>query len=160
MGKAGETHGRVHEEERGEWTQEPEVYLGWNVKKPFARSGHTVQINYAGSLDSLAQLVQTETQDLLNVNLSTFESLVFPFPSIKDILDTNTTSMIFNSSGVTEDSYGDSTLTRVLTNAEINLSLQQFAILYNKSDEQAKTIDRTTLNQIYHMCDISVEIRS
>ena len=109
------------------------------------------------SLDSLAQLVHTETQGFLNVNLSTFEGLVFPFPPKKYIIDTNTTSMIFNSSGVTEDSYGDSTLTRVLTNAEINLSLQQFAILYNKSDEQAKTIDRTTLNQIYHMCDISVE---
>ena len=109
------------------------------------------------SLDSLAQLVKTETQDLLDVNLGTFERLISPFPLIKDILDTNTTSMILNSSGVTEDSYGDSTLTQVLTNAEINLSLQQFAILYNKSDEQAKTIDRTTLNQIYHMCDISVE---
>ena len=65
--------------------------------------------------------------------------------------------MIFNSSGVTEDSYGDSTLTRVVENAEINLFPQQFAILYNKSEEQAKTIDRTTLNQIYHMCGISVE---
>ena len=109
------------------------------------------------SLDSLAQLVQVETQGLLNVNLSTFDGLVLPFPLKKDILDRKTTSMILNSSGVTEDSYGNSTLTRVLANAEIDLSLQQFAILYNKSDEQAKTIDRTTLNQIYHMCDISVE---
>lgn len=109
------------------------------------------------SFDSLAQLAQIETQELLNVNLSTFEDLVFPFPQKKDVLDTNTTSMIFNSSGVAEDSYGDSTLTRVLENAEIKLSLQQFAILYNKSDVQAKTIDRTTLNQIYRMCDISVE---
>ena len=109
------------------------------------------------SLYSLAQLVQVETQGLLNVNLSTFEGLVLPFPLKKDILDRNTTSMIFNASGVTGDSYGDSTLTRVLANAEIDLSLHQFAILYNKSDEQAKTIDRTTLNQIHHMCDISVE---
>ena len=109
------------------------------------------------SVDSLAQLVQVKTQDLLDVNLSTFQDLVFPFPPKKYILDTNTTSMIFKSSGVAEDSFGDSTLTRALTNAEINLSLQQFAILYNKSDEQAKTIDRTTLNQIYHTCDISVE---
>ena len=109
------------------------------------------------SLDSLAQLVQTEPHELLNVNLSTFEGLVFPFPQKKYILDTNKTSMIFNSSGVAEDSYADSTLTTVLENAEINLSLQQFAILYNKSDEQAKTIDRTTLNQIYHICDIPVE---
>ena len=109
------------------------------------------------SLDSLAQLVQTETQELLNVNLSTFEGLVFPFPEKKYLLDTNTTFMIYNSSGVREDSYADSTLTGVLANADINLSLQQFAILYNKSDEQAKTIDRATLNQIYHMCGISVE---
>ena len=109
------------------------------------------------SLDSLAQLVQTETQELLTVNLSTFEGLVFPFPQKKYILDTNKTSMIFNSSGVAEGSYADSKLTTVLENAEINLSLQQFAILYNKSDQEAKTIDRTTLNQIYHICGISVE---
>ena len=109
------------------------------------------------SLDSLAQLAQIETQQLFTVNLSTFEGLVFPFPPKKYTLDTNTTFMIFNLSGITEDSYSDSTLTRVLPHAEINLSLQQFAILYNKSDEQAKTIDRTTLNQIYHMCDISAE---
>ena len=109
------------------------------------------------SLDSLAQMVQKETQELLNVSLSTFEGLVFPFLHKKYILDTNKTSLIFNSSGVADDSYADSTLTRALENAEINLSLQQFAILYNKSDEQAKTIDRTTLNQIYHICDIPVE---
>ena len=109
------------------------------------------------SLDSLAQLVQTETQELLKVNLSTFEGLVFPFAQKKYILDTNKTSVIFNSSGVTEDSYPDIMLTTVLENAEINLSLQQFAILYNKSDEQAKTIDRATLTQIYHICGISVE---
>ena len=109
------------------------------------------------SVNSLAELVQVETQELLNVNLSTFEGLVFPFPQKKNILETNKTSTIFNSSGVGKDSYGDSTLTRVLENTEIKLSLRQFAILYNKSDEQAKTIDRTTLNQIYRVCGISIE---
>ena len=116
-----------------------------------------IQMLQLPSLDSLAQLVQVETQHLLNVNLSTFERLVLSFPPKKDILDTNSTSTIFNSSGVVEDSYGDTTLTRVLENTDIKLSLQQFAILYNKSDEQAKTIDRTTLFQIHRMCGISVE---
>ena len=109
------------------------------------------------SVDSLAKLVQIETQQLLNLNLITFEGLVFSFPPKKAILDSNTTSVLFNSSGVEEAFYGESMLTRVLTNEEIKLSLNQFAILYNKSAEQVRTIDRSTLNQIYHMCDISVE---
>ncbi|KAL9967947.1 hypothetical protein ACROYT_G026261 [Oculina patagonica] len=109
------------------------------------------------SVDALAQLVQIETQQLLNLNLSTFEGLVFSFPPKKVILDTNTTSTVFSSSGIAEASYSKITLTKVLTNEEIKLSLHEFSILYNKSAEQAKTIDRTTLSQIYRMCDIPFE---
>lgn len=109
------------------------------------------------SVDSLAQLVQTETQELLNLNLSTFEGLVFSFPPKKANLDTNTTSTIFGSSGIPEAQFGKSTLAKVLANDEIKLSLHEFAILYNKSAEQVTTIDRTTLNQIDRMCNISVE---
>ena len=109
------------------------------------------------SVDSLAQLVEIETHELLNLNLSTFERLVFSFLPIKATLDSNTTSVLFNSSGVEEAFYGVSMLTDVLKNEEIKLSLNQFATLYNKSAELVRTINRSTLNQIYHMCDISVE---
>lgn len=109
------------------------------------------------SVDSLAQLVQIATQQLLNLNLSTFEGLVFSFLPKKEILDTNATSLIFGFSGIAEASYGESTLTEVLKNEDIKLSLHEFAILYNRSVEQVTTIDRTTLNQVYHMCNISVE---
>ena len=104
------------------------------------------------SVDALAQLVKIETQELLSLNLSTFEALVFPFPPKKAILDTNTTSMIFNSSGISEALYAESTLIEALKHEEIKLSPHQFAILYNISNEQVKTLDRSTLNQIYHMC--------
>ncbi|KAJ7325378.1 hypothetical protein OS493_029930 [Desmophyllum pertusum] len=104
------------------------------------------------SVDALARLVQLETQGLLNLTLGAFEVQAFPFPLKKATLDNNTISMIFNSSGITEASYGENTLTAALKHERINCTLHEFAILYNKSTEQVKTMDRTTLNQIDHIC--------
>ena len=109
------------------------------------------------AVDSLVEL--TETQDLLNANISTFEDLVFPLLPQKVILDTNVTSYLLNASGITPgELYNNVTVVKILRQHEnLTLSLKQFGILYNLTTEQAKAIGQTTFHQISRLCGISTD---
>ena len=111
------------------------------------------------TVNALAELMDMEVQDFLNVNLSRFEEMVFPFLPKKAILDKNSTSSLINSSGILPgESYNDVTLARILQYHEnISLSTREFGILYNLTREQAKAIGRSTFYQIFRMCGISTE---
>ena len=52
------------------------------------------------TVNALAELMDMEVQGFLNVNLSRFEEMVFPFLPKKAILDKNSTSSLINSSGI------------------------------------------------------------
>lgn len=111
------------------------------------------------TVNALAELIDMEVQDFLNVNLSRFEEMVFPFLPKKAILDKNSTSSLINSSGILPgESYSDVTLAKILQQHEnISLSTREFGILYNLTREQAKAIGRCTFYQIFRMCGISTE---
>ena len=111
------------------------------------------------TVNALAELMDMEVQDFLNVNLSRFEEMVFPFLPKKAILDKNSTSSLINSSGILPgESYDDVTLAKILQHHEnISLSTREFGILYNLTGEQAKAIGRSTFYQIFRMCGISIE---
>ena len=111
------------------------------------------------TVNALAELMDMEVQDFLNVNLSRFEEMVFPFLPKKAILDKNSTSSLINSSGILPgESYDDVTLAKILQHHEnISLSTREFGILYNLTREQAKAIGRSTFYQIFRMCGISTE---
>lgn len=111
------------------------------------------------TINALAELMDMEVQDFLNVNLSRFEEMVFPFLPKKAILDKNSTSSLINSSGILPgESYDDVTLAKILQHHEnISLSTREFGILYNLTREQAKAIGRSTFYQIFRMCGISTE---
>ena len=111
------------------------------------------------TVNALAELIDMEVQDFLNVNLSRFEEMVLPFLPKKAILDKNSTSSLINSSGILPgESYSDVTLAKILQHHEnISLSTREFGILYNLTREQAKAIGRSTFYQIFRMCGISTE---
>ena len=111
------------------------------------------------TVSALAELIDMEVHDFLNVNLSRFEEMVFPFLPKKAILDKNSTSSLINSSGILPgESYDDVTLAKILQHHEnISLSTREFGILYNLTGEQAKAIGRSTFYQIFRMCGISTE---
>ena len=111
------------------------------------------------SVNSLAELVDVQPQDLLNANLSRFEDLVFRFIPMKAILDVNTTSYLINSSGIISGgTYNDVTVANILQQHEnITLSFKEFGILYNLTNEQAKAIGQATFHQIFRMCGVSYE---
>ena len=111
------------------------------------------------TVSALAELIDMEVQDFLNVSLSRFEEMVFPFLPKKAILDKNSTSSLINSSGILPgESYDDVTLAKILQHHEnISLSTREFGILYNLTGEQAKAIGRSTFYQIFRMCGISIE---
>ena len=111
------------------------------------------------TVNALAELMNMEVPDFLNVNLSRFEEMVFPFLPKKAILDKNSTSSLINSSGILPgESYSDVTLAKILQHHEnISLSTREFGILYNLTREQAKAIGRSTFYQIFRMCGISTE---
>ena len=112
------------------------------------------------SVNSLAKLVDVQPQDLLNANLSRFEDLVFRFIPKKAILDVNTTSYLINSSGIVPgESYNDVTVAKIVQqHKNITLSIKEFGILYNLTNEQAKAIGRANFHQIFRMCGVSTEI--
>lgn len=139
-----------HSYDPGDW----ETVINAMVSESSLAFSNKLQLS---SVDALARLVKVETQELLNLTLGAFEKLVFPLPPKKAILDGNTTSTIFNSSDISEALYPESTLSEALKHEEIKLSPQQFGILYNMSEEQIKTLDRSTLKQIYHMCMIPIQ---
>ena len=111
------------------------------------------------SVSSLADLVGTSPAELRNANLSRFEALVFSFLSKKAILDAKTTMFLINSSGITPGkSYMDIAISDILEKHEnITLTLGQFGILYNLTNEQSKACLRATFNQIFHLCGVSFE---
>ena len=111
------------------------------------------------SVNALVDLVDKQTQEFLNANLSRFEELVFPFRPKKAILDTKITSYLINSSGVIPgESYNDVTVAKVLQqHKNVSLSAKEFGILYNLTAEQAKAIGRATFYQIFRMCMISTD---
>ena len=111
------------------------------------------------TVNALAELIDMEVQDFLNVNLSRFEEMVFPFLPKKAILDKNSTSSLINSSGILPgESYNDVILAKILQHHEnISLSTREFGILYNLAREQAKAIGRSTFYQMFRMCGISTE---
>ena len=111
------------------------------------------------TVNALAELMDMEVPDFLNVNLSRFEEMVFPFLPKKAILDKNSASSLINSSGILPgESYSDVTLAKILQQHEnISLSTREFGILYNLTREQAKAIGRCTFYQIFRMCGISTE---
>ena len=111
------------------------------------------------TVNALAELMDMEVPDFLNVNLSRFEEMVFPFLPKKAILDKNSTSSLINSSGILPgESYSDVTLAKILQHHEnISLSTREFGILYNLTREQVQAIGRCTFYQIFRMCGISIE---
>ena len=111
------------------------------------------------SVNSLAELVDVQLQNLINANLSRFEDLVFRFIPKKAILDVNITSYLINSSGIIPGGYyNDVTVAKILQqHGNITLSFKEFSILYNLTNEQAKAIGRATFHQIYRMCGVSTE---
>ena len=111
------------------------------------------------TVNALAELMDIEVQDFLNVNLSRFEKMVFPFLPKKAILDKNSTSSLINNSGILPgESYNDVTLAKVLQHHEnISFSTREFGILYNLTREQAKAIGKSTFYQIFRVCGISIE---
>ena len=111
------------------------------------------------TVNALAELMDMEVQGFLNVNLSRFEEMVFPFLPKKAILDKNSTSSLINSSGILPgESYNDVILAKILQHHEnISLSTREFGILYNLTREQAKAIGRSTFYQIFRICGISTE---
>ena len=111
------------------------------------------------TVNALAELMDMEVQGFLNVNLSRFEEMVFPFLPKKAILDKSSTSSLINSSGILPgESYNDVILAKILQHHEnISLSTREFGILYNLTREQAKAIGRSTFYQIFRMCGISTE---
>ena len=111
------------------------------------------------SLSSLADLVGLSTAQLLNANLSRFEALVFPFIPRKAILDRKTTLYLINSSGITPGkSYVDIAIGDILEKHEnITLTLGEFGVLYNLTNEQSKAFGKATFNQIFHLCGVSFE---
>ena len=111
------------------------------------------------SVNSLAELVDVQLQDLLNANLSRFEDLVFRFTPKKAVLDVNITSFLINSSGIISGGfYNDVTVAKILQQHEnISLSFKEFGILYNLTNEQAKAIGRATFHQIFRICGVSTE---
>ena len=111
------------------------------------------------TVNALAELMDMEVQGFLNLNLSKFEEMVFPFLPKKAILDKNSTFSLIDSSGILpRESYNDVTLARILEHHEnISLSTRKFGILYNLTREQAKAIGRSTFYQIFRLCGISTE---
>ena len=111
------------------------------------------------SVNSLAKLVDVQPQDLLNANLSRFEDLVFRFIPKKAIVDANTTSYLITSSGIIlGGSYNDATVAKILQQHEnITLSIKEFGILYNLTNEQVKAIGLATFYQIFRTCGVSTE---
>ena len=111
------------------------------------------------TVNALAELMDMEVQGFLNVNLSRFEEMVFPFLPKKAILDKNSTSSLINSSGILPgESYNQVILAKILQQHEnISLSTREFGILYNLTREQAKAIGRSTFYQIFRICGISTE---
>ena len=111
------------------------------------------------SVNYLAKLVVVSTSELLNVNLSRFEDLVFPFIRKKAILDTNTTSHLINSSCIVPGrSYNDVSVWEILRQHEnLTLSVAEFGILYNLTTEQVKAIRKATFYQIFLVCGVSFE---
>ena len=111
------------------------------------------------TVNALAELMDMEVQGFLNVNLSRFEEMVFPFLPKKAILDQNCTSSLINSSGILPgESYNEVILAKILQHHEnISLSTTEFGILYNLTREQAKAIGRSTFYQIFRICGISTE---
>ena len=111
------------------------------------------------NVNALAELMDMEVQDFLNINLSRFEEMVFPFLLKKAILDKNSASSLINSSGILfGESYNDVTLAKILQHHEnISLSTREFRILYNLTREQAKVIGSSTFYQIFRTCGISIE---
>ena len=111
------------------------------------------------TVSSLADLVGISPAELLNANLSRFEALVFPFIPKKMIIDTKTTSYLINSSGITPGkSYNDIAIGDILEKHEnITLTLREFGILYNLTNEQSKAFVKATFNQIFHLCGVSFE---
>ena len=114
------------------------------------------------NVNALAELMDMEVQDFLNINLSRFEEMVFPFLLKKAILDKNSASSLINSSGILfGESYNDVTLAKILQHHEnISLSTREFRILYNLTREQAKVIGSSTFYQIFRTCGISIETLS
>ena len=111
------------------------------------------------SVSSLADLVGMSPSQLLNANLSRFEALVFTFIPKKAILDTKTTLYLINSSGITPGkSYMDIAIGDILEKHEnITLTLGEFGVLYNLTNEQSKAFVKATFSQIFHLCSISFE---
>ena len=112
------------------------------------------------TVNALAELMDIEVQDFLNVNLSRFEEMVFPFLPKKAILDKNSTSSLINNSGILPgESYNDVTLAKILQHHKnISISTREFGILYNLTRDQAKAIGKSTFYQIFRFCGISTEI--
>ena len=111
------------------------------------------------SVSSLADLVGMSPSQLLNANLSRFEALVFSFIPKKAILDAKTTLYLINSSGITPGkSYMDIAVGDILEKHEnITLTLGEFGVLYNLTNEQSKAFVKATFSQIFHLCSISFE---
>ena len=111
------------------------------------------------SVNSLAELVGISPAELLNANLSRFEALVFRFVPEKAILDSNATLYLINSSGIPPGmSNNDIAIGDILEKHEnITLTVREFGILYNLTNEQSKAFVRATFNQIFHLCGVSFE---
>ena len=111
------------------------------------------------SASSVADLVSTSLAELRNANLSRFEGLVFPFIPKKAILNAKTTMFLINSSGISPGkSYMDIAISDILEKHEnITLTLGEFGILYNLTNEQSKAFVRATFGQIFHLCNVSFE---
>ena len=108
-----------------------------------------------GSVESLAKLVKLTVSGLTNLTLPSYEGLVPPLYPKKSALDQNTTRNIVQAPGVAVVSQEDIVVTKLVQEAT-GFMVEDFAILYNFTDEQAKTLARTTFLEISRMCSVSV----
>ena len=108
-----------------------------------------------GSAESLAKLVKLTVPGLTNLTLPSYEGLVPPLYPKKSALDQNTTRIIVQAPGVAVVSQEDIVVTKLVQEATGFMD-EDFAILYNFTDEQAKTLARTTFLEISRMCSVSV----